>query len=132
MSLQKALDTRRAAEAMAGPASRSAESAARTLQIESGGCVCWLLAWSQFVSARYEDKSGSEELVLRFAENEVVVQGKRLARLLPDVAALRLECLRAQLRPEMAASDGPEPVVASLQVRALSRMGAPEGKTETS
>lgn len=120
-SLQQAVAARRAAETGVGPMSHAPNSAARTLRIESGGCECWLLAWTQFVSAHYEQAAGGERLILRFSEYEVAVLGHRLARLVSEVAALRLECLRAELRPEAAAAKGSDPVVTRVEVRALSR-----------
>ena len=111
------------------PPSCQPASSGRTLQIEPGGCERWLFTWSQFISAHYHERTGREELILRFAEYEIVVQGRRLARLFADVAAMSVECIRGQPQSDLAAHNGETHVVSGIQIHALSR---PTRPTETS
>lgn len=132
MTLKQSIAAQEAAEAALAAPSHSSRAKADTLQIESGGSRFWVLPWSQFVGLDYEEKAGGEELVLRFTGYEVVVQGRRLARLRPDVVAGRLELLRSQPHPEMAALKGSDPVVARIRVLVLGRPGPAGARAETS
>lgn len=131
-SLQQAVAARRAVENGASAAAVPQDAAPRTLRVEPKGAECWLLAWSQFVSAQHTSVAGGETLVLRFSEHEVAISGHRLSRLLPEIAELHLDCLRCDLRPEAAAAKAtPEPVIAQITVRPLSR-AEPYGKASSS
>jgi hypothetical protein len=131
-SLREIVSAQRVAESTAAAAISLPASGGRTLQIEPGGCERWILAWSQFISAHYDERAGREELTLKFAEYEVVVKGRRLARLFADVAAMRLECIRGQPQSDLAALGGPGPVVSGIQIRALSKPGNTSGSSESS
>jgi hypothetical protein len=125
-----------AAQQPAGPVlaapSCQPNSGGRTLQIEPGGCERWLLAWSQFISAHYNERAGREELILWFAEYEVVVHGRRLARLFADVAAMQVECIRGQPQADLAALNGSASAITEIQIHALSKPRRPPGDPESS
>ena len=117
MTLRKALAAQEAAEAAIAPPSHlSRPAVAHTLEIEPGGCEFWVLPWSQFTGAHYVEKGGREELILRFTEYEVQLQGRRLAKLRTEMAAGRLELLRSQPHADMTALKGSEPVISCVRV----------------
>ena len=117
MTLKKVLAEKEAAEAAVAPPSHSSRpSVAHTLEVEPGGCEFWILPWSQFVGAHYHEKAGCEELILRFTEYEVRLQGRRLARLRPELTTGRLELLRSQPHADMTALKGSEPVISCVRV----------------
>jgi len=123
-SLKEAIAARRTTESAINASSFAADAVPRPfLQIEPGACERWLLAWSQFISARYDERAGQEELILQFAEHEVIVHGRRLARLFADTKSTCLSCIRQQPQPDMAAVSDGEPVVTAVQIHALSRSG---------
>jgi hypothetical protein len=131
-SLREIVAAQRAAESTVSTASSPASAPARTLQIEPEGCERWLVTWAQFVSAHYHERAGKEQLVLRFAEYEIVVDGRRLAPLFADAAAMRLEYIRGQPEPDLAALNGSAPVVTKVQIHSLSRQEGPSANPESS
>jgi hypothetical protein len=124
-SLREIVSAQRVAEPTFAATASQPASGGRTLQIEPGGCERWILAWSQFISAHYDEQAGREEFSLKFAEYEVVVKGRRLTRLFADVAAMRLESIRGQPQSDLAALSGSGPVVSEITIRALGRPGSP-------
>jgi hypothetical protein len=130
-SLQEAMAAHRAAEGAAVASSHLSNCEVRTLRVEPGGCRCLFLHWSQFIRADYDEKDGNEELVIQFAEDEIVVEGKRLARLFPEVLIARVESLRITPKADLAALKGGDSVIARIQVRARTKPGQSEAKAET-
>jgi hypothetical protein len=94
-TLKESLQQRRAAEL---PESRSCDPVDvpnRGLLIETGTGETWVFPWSHFSAARHKTMDQEEQLVLCFVNYEVVLQGVRLAALLPEIAGYRVETLRS-------------------------------------
>ena len=89
-----------------------------------------MLPWSGFSAACHQGTGESEQLVLSFANHEVVLDGARLSLLLPEIASFHLDCLRdmpAQFRSQ---ADKNEPFISRLSVRSAS--DSPETGAQTS
>ncbi len=102
----------------------------RTLQIHSWNGDKWVFPWAHFSAACHQGSGESEQLVLSFANYEVVVDGAQLALLLPEIANFHLDCLRdmpAQFRSQ---ADKNEPFISRLSVRSAS--DSPETGAQTS
>jgi hypothetical protein len=79
----------------------------------------WVLPWGNFESARYLIASGSDHLLLSFARYEALLQGVRLAPLLPDIAAYRLESVYELPVKLLSQADKDRPFISRLTVRSL-------------
>ena len=60
----------------------------------------------------------SEQLVLSFPNHEVVLDGARLALLLPEIASFHLDCLRDMPAKFRSQEDKGEPFISRVSVRA--------------
>lgn len=82
------------------------------LFVHTGTGSTWTLPWSRFVSACHD----GSELVLVFADLEVVIRGERLAQIEADIADGTLKVLRA-LPSEYGALSATRPFITQLTVR---------------
>ena len=126
-TLQETLQQRRTAEPPHGRSCDSAEAPVRSLQIHSGNGDKWVLPWSQFSAARHQTTGESEQLVLSFANHEVVIDGALLALLLPEIASFRLDCLRDMPAKFRSQTDN-EPFISRVSVRSVSAL--PEARPQ--
>lgn len=118
--LQETLQQRRAAELPQSRSCDSAETPVRTLQIHSWNGEKWVFPWSHFSAAYHQGTGESEQLVISFANREVVLDGVRLASLLPDIARFHLDCLRDMPAKFRSQADQNEPFISRLSVRSAS------------
>jgi hypothetical protein len=79
----------------------------------------WVFPWSQFVDARLTGDVDAEELVLAFTRKAVVVRGRNLRKLLPEIAAFRVESLRSLPPAYGPSASGGEPFIADVRVLPL-------------
>ena len=129
-TLQETLQQRRTAEPPHGRSCDSAEAPVRSLQIHSGNGDKWVLPWSQFSAARHQATGESEQLVLSFANHEVVIDGALLALLLPEIAGFRLDCLRDMPHESHSLVRQNEPSISRVSVRSASSL--PKAGVQTS
>jgi hypothetical protein len=87
----------------------------------------WVLPWSYFLGARHELSKSDEQLTLSFTLCEVIVTGKNLDLLLPDIAAYRLESLREL--PEKY-HEGSAPSIRTIAVVPVSKTGELEHRPD--
>lgn len=120
-TLKESLQQRRIAELPESRSCDSTEVPGRALQIESWNGENWVFPWSHFSAARHQRNSGGEQLVLSFANYEVVVDGARLVLLLPEIAGFRVDTLRGLPAKYELQSNGSEPFIKRLSVRPISR-----------
>ena len=125
-TLQENLQQRRTAELPQSLSSNSAEAPGRALQIHSWNGETWVFPWSHFSAARHQGTGESEQLVLSFANHEVVVDGVRLLSLLPEIAGFRLDSLRSLPTKYEPQGNGSEPFVKRLSVRPVGKPAAVE------
>ena len=78
----------------------------------------WVLPWAYFLGAHHETTEASEQLTLSFSFREVVIHGRNLDQLLPDIAAYRLESLRELPEKYRDTSDKSEPSIRTITIRA--------------
>ncbi|MDE3084382.1 MAG: hypothetical protein KGJ37_04065 [Verrucomicrobiota bacterium] len=97
----------------------AAKDAARALQIRTLSGESWVLPWGHFVSAQHGEADGCEQLALLFTHHEVTLRGVRLAGLLPEIAASRLESVCELPEKFQRQADNAEPFISRLFVRAL-------------
>lgn len=116
-TLQETLQQRRTAEPPHGRSCDSAEAPVRSLQIHSGTGEKWVLPWLHFTAARHQGAGENEQLVLSFANHEVVLDGARLALLLPEIASFHLDCLRDVPAKFRSQAGNDEPFIARVSVR---------------
>ena len=119
-ALQETLQQRRAAEQPSSRSSDSADAQVRSLQIHSWNGEKWVLPWSGFSAACHQGTGESEQLVLLFANHEVVLDGARLALLLPEIASFHLDCLRDMPAKFRSQADKDEPFISRVSVRSAS------------
>ena len=119
-TLQETLQQRRAAEQPPNRSSGSADAQVRSLQIHSWNGEKWVLPWSGFSAACHQGTGESEQLVLSFANHEVVLDGARLALLLPEIASFHLDCLRDMPAKFHSQADKDEPFISRVSVRSVS------------
>ena len=129
-TLRDALNQRRRAELAHSRSCDSAEAPVRALQIHSWNGEKWVFPWSHFSAARHQTTGDSEQLVLSFANHEVVLDGARLALLLPEIASSHLDCLRDMPAKFRSQADKNEPFISRVSVHALKDL--PESDVETS
>ncbi len=128
-TLQETLQKRRATEPPASRSSDSAEEAVRSLQVHSWNGEKWVFPWSHFSAACHQGTGGSEQLVLTFGNHEVILEGARLALLLPEIASFHLDCLRdvpAKFRSQEA---NDEPFITRVSIRSASNIPGPVAQT---
>jgi hypothetical protein len=118
-TLQEDLKHRRMAEPPPARSCESAKEPVHSLQIDSWSDGKWVLPWSHFVAAHHQGTGEDEQLVLSFTNHEVRLQGVRLVLLLPEIASLRLDCLR-ELPPKfLGEADETQPIIRHVSVRCL-------------
>ena len=89
-----------------------------------------MLPWSGFAAACHRGIGESEQLVLSFANHEVVLDGARLALLLPEIASFHLDCLRDMPAKFRSQANKDEPFISRVSVRSASDL--PDSRPETS
>ncbi len=119
-TLQETLQQRRTLEPPHGRSCDSAEAPVRSLQIHSGTGEKWVLPWLHFTAAHHQGTGESEQLVLSFTNHEVVLEGTRLALLLPEIASFHLDCLRDMPAKFRSQADKDEPFISRVSVRSAS------------
>src|SRR5579871_2443363 len=129
-TLQDSLNQRRTVDLAHSRSRDSAEAPVRALQIHSWNGEKWVFPWSHFSAARHQTTGDSEQLVLSFANHEVVLDGTRLALLLPEIANSHLDCLRDMPAKFRSQADKNEPFISRVSVHALKDL--PESDVETS
>lgn len=92
-TLKESLLQRRKAELPHSRSCDSAETPVRMLQIDSWNRERWVFPWAHFIAAHHRSTDETEELQLLFADHEVVLNGARLALLMPEIAHFRLDSL---------------------------------------
>jgi hypothetical protein len=128
-TLQEALQHRRAAEPPADRSCDSANEPVRSLQIHAWAGDKWVLPWAQFSFAHHAGSGDNERLVLFFANHEVILEGARLAMLLPEIAGFRLDCLRDMPPKFRAQAEKGEPFISRLVVRDITDGREGDGQT---
>ena len=121
-TLKEIVQQRRAAELPSRRSCDSAEAPVRALQIHSWNGEKWVLPWSHFSAAHHQGTGENEQLVLSFANHEVVLDGARLALLLPEVASFHLDCLRDMPAKFRSQAGQNEPFVSRVSVRSASQL----------
>ena len=116
-TLQETLRLRRTAELPDGRSSDSATAPVRALQIHSWNGEQWIFPWSHFSVACRQGTDESEQLVLTFGNHEVVLEGARLALLLPEIASFHLDSLRDMPADVRSQADQSEPFISRVSVR---------------
>jgi hypothetical protein len=129
-TLQDALRQRRAAELPNSRSCDSAEAPVRALQIQSWNGEKWVFPWSHFSAACHQGSDETGQLVLSFANHEVVMEGARLALLLPEIASFRLDNLRDMPAKFRSQADKNEPFITRVSVR--SAVDSQESRPKTS
>ena len=129
-TLREIVQQRRAAESPRSRSCDSADAPVRSLQIHSWNGAKWVLPWSHFSAACHQGTGENEQLVLSFANHEVVLDGARLALLLPEIASFHLDCLRDMPAKFRAEAGQNEPFISRVSVR--SAADSPEGGAQTS
>ena len=119
-TLKEIVQQRRAAELPSRRSCDSAEAPVRSLQIHSWNGEKWVLPWSHFSAAHHQGTGENEQLVLSFANHEVVLDGARLALLLPEIASFHLDCLRDMPAKFRSQAGQNEPFISRVSVRCLS------------
>ena len=94
-SLKEAIAQKRAEEEILRNPLYSSTEQVSALFVETSGGEIWLLPWNHFIFGHHQEAGERERLVLTFVANEVVLSGFNLGALIPEVANLRLERLRA-------------------------------------
>ena len=92
-SLQDALRARRGLDPRAFNLRAATDTTPRTLAVVSCAQRSWHFPWSCLTCFEYDGSGATEALRLFFGEQEVVIEGMRLALLLPEISALRLESI---------------------------------------
>src|ERR1035437_9267637 len=118
-TLQETLQQRRAAEQPSNRSSDSADAQVRSLQIHSWNGEKWVLPWSGFSAACHQGSGESEQLVLSFANHQVVLDGTRLALLRPEIASFPLDCLRDMPAEFRSQAGDNEPFISRVSVRSI-------------
>ncbi|MDP3073825.1 MAG: hypothetical protein Q8N18_26305 [Opitutaceae bacterium] len=81
----------------------------------------WVLPWAQFANAKL---GGSTRLELSFPNHVVVIQGRKLRALLPDLAAFRVSSVRDFPPDYRPPGEAGQPFITRIEVRP--RSGAAE------
>ena len=121
-TLKESLTHRRTGEPPSDGRCHSTDASAPALSIQAESGELWVLPWSHFVSARHTADGNGERLALLFANHEVDLHGARLASLVPEIAAFRLDSLRSLPAKYEPQGDATEPFIERLSVRLI---GAP-------
>ena len=129
-TLQDALRQRRAAELPNSRSCDSAEAPVRALRIHLWNGEKWVFPWAHFSAACHQGSGENEQLVLSFANYEVVMEGARLALLLPEIASFRLDNLRDMPAKFRSQADKNEPFITRVSVR--SAADSQESRPKTS
>ncbi len=117
-TLRESLEQRRAES----PSVRSYELANEpvlSLQIHSWDGEKTVLPWANFNSAGHRSTGAGEQLTLRFDEYEVVLQGVRLALLLPKIASFHLAWVCGQSAEYLTGANKKEAFITRVAVRCL-------------
>ena len=127
-TLKEELQKRRLAEPRVVHSYELAKEPVRSLQIHSWNGEKLVLPWTQFYSATHRIASDGEQLVLGFAKHEVVLQGGRLAILLPKIASFHLACVWGESAEFQNESDMEEAFISRVAARCLTNLAgrAPE------
>ncbi len=129
-TLHETLRQRRAAEQPSSRSSDSADTPVRSLRIHLWNGEKWVFPWTGFSGACHHGTGENEQLVLSFASHEVVLEGARLALLLPEIASLHLDCLRDMPAKFRSWADKGEPFISRVSV--LSASDLAESRLPTS
>ncbi|HTB79569.1 MAG TPA: hypothetical protein VK717_01650 [Opitutaceae bacterium] len=128
-TLREAVQQRRAAELPPTRSCEPAKEAVRAMWIHSWSGEQWVLPWAHFISACHQGSGNDEQLVLTFAQHEVILQGARLALLVPAIASFHLDCLRDMPDNFRAQADKNEPFISRVSVRALTDLTENDAET---
>ena len=87
-----------------------------SLAVVSWKKLSWHFPWSCLTGFQYDGSGVSDVLRLFFGAQEVVVEGKRLALLLPEISALRLQAIHEPPPDSEAVAGTNEPVIQRVRV----------------
>ena len=132
MTLKETIRERKASEPSREASSEAAEVPVRALQIHTWTGEKWILPWGYFYSARLQGSGNREQLVLSFANHEVVVDGTRLGLLLPEIAGFQLDCLRDLPEKFRVDADKSVPFISRVSVRPATDSDQTKGGAKTS
>ncbi len=118
-TLKETLQHRRMAESRVIRSYELAKEPVRSLQIHSSNGGKLVLPWSHFHSASHQGNREGEQLTLLFARHEVVLQGVRLALLLPNIARFHLAWVWNEPVEFQAEVDKSEAFISRVSVRCL-------------
>ncbi len=85
----------------------------------------WLLPWSRFDMATFENEEESERIEIFFSHHRVVIVGTNLKDTMDDIRAFQIRCLRNVPENLRAAVDPEEPLIEKLEVRPLNEPKKP-------
>ena len=125
-TLQEALRDRRGVDPRAFIRRSLTSAPVHTLAVVSWKRRSWHFPWSCLTRFEHDGSGVPEVLRLFFGEQEVVVEGKRLALLLPEISGLRLETIREMPPGADALAGEDEPQIRQVTVRKQSER-APAG-----
>ena len=128
-TLQETLQKRRATEPPSSRSSDSAVEAVRSLQVHAWNGEKWVLPWSHFSAACHQGTGKNEQLILTFGKYEVVLDGVRLALLLPEIASFHLDCLRDMPAKFRSQEGNDEPFITRVSVRSAPDIPGIEAET---
>ena len=122
-TLKHLVAERRAADLSSGAQSASAMAQSPSVLVFKWNNQSWVLPWAYFLGAHHETTDAGEQLTLSFSLREVVIQGRNLDQLLPDIAAYRLESLRELPDKYRESTAGDAPVISSIIIQPVAGSG---------
>lgn len=128
-TLKTLLSERRAAELPTGAHTTAAVAQSPAVLVFKWTGQSWVLPWSYFLGAHHEVVESDEQLTLSFSLCEVVLTGKRLALLLPDIAAYRLESLH-ELPDKYRDENSAAPLIREIVVKSTGKAGERERQSD--
>jgi hypothetical protein len=128
-TLKEMVRDRKAAEPSRETTSDTAEAPVRALRVHAWNGEQWVLPWGYFYFAQLQSGVDREQLVLRLAHHEVVLEGIRLALLLPEIAGFQLERLRDLPVKFQVDADKSVPFISRVSVRLAMDLAKDDAKT---
>ena len=115
-TLQEALRARQGGEPRSFVRKDLPGAPVHSLAVESWKKLSWHFPWSCLTGFQYDGSGVCDVLRLFFGVQEVVVEGKRLALLLPEISALRLKTIHEPPPDSEAVAGTNEPVIQRVRV----------------
>ncbi|HEX2852958.1 MAG TPA: hypothetical protein VHO24_06955 [Opitutaceae bacterium] len=130
-TLKQMVQEQKAAETQPDASSEVAEAPVRSIQVHAWNGEKWVLPWGFFYSAHLQGTADREQLIIRIAHHEIVLEGVRLALLLPVIADLQLGCLRDLPKKFQVDTDQSVPFINRVSVRPITDGIEARGGTES-